>query len=82
MSKHTPGPWKMLPDISGKYIAIHAGKKVICLVKVEDAADAQLIAAAPAMLEFLKNELKKCDYPECDYCASVTKLIARAAGRL
>ncbi|MGZ3694120.1 MAG: hypothetical protein ACXWQO_07960 [Bdellovibrionota bacterium] len=53
MSKHTPGPWQVpfydRVDGGGEQIAILNKGNPNCV------ADARLIAAAPAMLEYLKT---------------------------
>ena len=68
MSKHTPGPWQTDQaehDAPYQDIRIHAGKGSICCVWIDDAplhdynaeqrANARLIAAAPELLEALKE---------------------------
>ena len=59
--KHTPGPWLALPYIGvgefGDY-AIVCDTRDRDIAAVEEEADAQLIAAAPEMLEALKAILK------------------------
>ena len=68
MSKHTPGPWQTDQaehDAPYQDIRIHAGKGSICCVWIDDAplhdynaeqrANARLIAAAPELLEALKD---------------------------
>ena len=68
MSKHTPGPWQTDQaehDAPYQDIRIHAGKGSICSVWIDDAplhdynaeqrANARLIAAAPDLLEALKQ---------------------------
>ena len=55
MDTHTPGPWATMIDSTKEYIAVYAKvgqvTKVICPVKIGDTANAQLIAAAPELLE-------------------------------
>lgn len=56
MSKHTPGPWKI--SVDGNVVSEQAGvvEKIAVSVlcgKARKEANAQLIAAAPAMLEAL-----------------------------
>lgn len=70
MSKHTPGPWKVLYSVDGttvdtarpvRFNLTTAGTAVICKVALHDDAEhfsgednARLIAAAPEMLSALK----------------------------
>ncbi len=59
MSTHTTGPWRFMTDSTGEYLAVYAkpqgGTKVICPIKIADEADARLIAAAPELLDALKE---------------------------
>ena len=56
--KHTPGPWGVLPYTSAGEFGDYA---IVCdtrerdIAAVEEEADAQLIGAAPEMLEALKR---------------------------
>ena len=59
--KHTPGPWRFMTDTTGQYLAVFAqqgGTKVICPVKIADAGHAHLIAAAPDLLEALRETIE------------------------
>lgn len=77
MSKHTPGPWKIfdgwgssrctptivdsIPDVDGKCVA-----NCICYLSStnENAfSNAQLIAAAPELLNALEDFVKACNIP-------------------
>jgi len=51
-AKHTPGPW----TATGRSVNAEASDRNICVVRFagDAAANARLIAAAPAMLEALK----------------------------
>jgi hypothetical protein len=51
MSKHTPGPWTVLPGITSGDIITPMGRVASCVVLT---TDANLIAAAPDMLEALE----------------------------
>ena len=51
MSKHTPGPWTVLPGITSGDIITPMGRVASCVVLT---TDAHLIAAAPDMLEALE----------------------------
>ena len=60
-TKHTPGPWKSNPYVHSMIhgFAVYSDKS--CVDKIADdikrEADARLIAAAPEMLEALKEAL-------------------------
>ena len=57
MSKHTPGPWKITHTaLNGYRVSDSTGWGVAIVLKdVNDKANAQLIAAAPQMLEALER---------------------------
>ena len=66
MTKHTPGPWTIVPYGDGDSLVIHADQSEwrICFMATPGAspgamgrieANARLIAAAPEMLEALKS---------------------------
>jgi hypothetical protein len=66
--KHTPGPWFVAPGLGCRDIGPKTGEKrkrvtaVVCTVGIEDAEDeanANLIAAAPGLLEALKALMEK-----------------------
>lgn len=76
MSKHTPGPWEVDgPHLTDRRIAILGAEKddgwqvVIATMRTPDSrmpeeeqrANASLIAAAPELLESLKNALRELD---------------------
>src|SRR5690242_6992236 len=68
---HTPGPCEECHDMDGDYV-IFAGKKIIAITDKdsdEEAANARLIAAAPAMLRAL------------EVIASTTGLLASVASK-
>lgn len=78
MSKHTPGPWLLLPsrtlvNVKGAY-----GEQICQLPK--GSADAALIAAAPEMLEALRYVMDN-DGSLSKLHAIVTNAIAKAEGR-
>lgn len=98
MSKHTPGPWATdLPEHEQPYqdIRIQAGARGICRLWIDDAplhdynaeqfANARLIAAAPDLLEALKNALWRME--EYNYqamegtIANARAAIAKATGK-
>jgi len=69
-TKHTPGPWKLMPRSQDKIDVIHEngaiiGHSSLVLARVtarqgwlaEQTANARLIAAAPELLEALNNIL-------------------------
>lgn len=53
---HTPGPWRVSKHASG-LLKIETKDRVICDGFAREAANAALIAAAPELLEALKNIL-------------------------
>ena len=63
MSKFTPGPWKWVSDrgwdavAEAKHVA-----SIICDLKLNNPANARLIAAAPEMYELLKQLANAPDY--------------------
>jgi len=68
MSKHTPGPWKIRNDITKDTLICSENKTIICGIHQknlnilsETKANAQLIAAAPDMLETLKQSYEMID---------------------
>jgi hypothetical protein len=71
--KHTPGPWSIREGGRSWYVEPDIYKNKICIAEVwtkyaskdQSKADAQLIAAAPALLAALENILKVCaEVPE------------------
>jgi hypothetical protein len=88
MSAHTPGPWK-LTEQSTTCIYIRAdvdakrGRRLCCVYLGTDAdkpqalADAQLIAAAPDLLEALR-ELSSWQYEQDKYVRIARAAIAKA----
>ena len=63
MSNHTPGPWEASHDIGANCVAtITSGWVVVSIGadpnKFDAESDARLIAAAPAMLDTLKEILE------------------------
>ena len=58
MSKHTPGPWKARLLPMGVYLIEIRPQETICAIasqRENHHANARLIAAAPELLEALKN---------------------------
>lgn len=53
-TKHTPGPWKPIRDLSSKMVGIWADDGEGWVGEVETMADAKLIAAAPDLLAALE----------------------------
>jgi hypothetical protein len=107
MSKHTPGPW-MYDHVDGVVFALQDNGERdvdVCTMPVEEAetsrecvihADARLIAAAPELLEALRETLNvvegetcgecgvECETCECDGSAwwrRARAAIAKAEGR-
>lgn len=81
MSKHTPGPW-ILGGCSGRMITTPSGYRGDGFIAdVDTKANAQLIAAAPDMLEALKQVAEHED-AGCYDMKKVLSAIAKAEGRL
>ena len=85
MSKHTPGPWVVYDDSNdGKTNRIEIaarGKTVARIyhsVPAEDLPNARLIAAAPDLLEALKDTLQLLEV-YCEDFEEATRKQARAA---
>jgi hypothetical protein len=98
MSKHTPGPWSTLHNIAlgstyivsnpekGLYIAtieIEPSQKTYAPPKIENEANARLIAAAPELLEMviaykLHHKLMLQVTDDCDCPCSICKLAETA----
>jgi hypothetical protein len=57
-SKHTPGPWYLLPSRTLTNVKGFQGEQ-ICQLNI-NSPDAALIAAAPEMLEALETMIKHC----------------------
>lgn len=70
MSKHTPGPWQYaFEGGTTAFITEADGSTIICIRTTENttahkdlAANARLIAAAPAMIEILKASLQAMEH--------------------
>lgn len=56
-TKHTPGPWYYSNPVSpkGKHLIVNEQADVIAEIKTNEEANAILIAAAPELLEALKD---------------------------
>ena len=90
--KHSPGPWGVLPYTGAGEFGDYA---IVCdtrerdIAAVEEEADAQLIAAAPEMLEALKlfsdwskNPTKYPPYwVQTTFVDKCSEIIAKAEGR-
>ena len=83
MNKHTPGPWKIGAWESGMMAVDGAnGEEVTGFI---DIADAELIAAAPEMLELLIEFKRASDTQEeymagTDWIKGVEAVIKKATG--
>lgn len=80
MSKHTPGPWVITSDPNHELYTFISQKdvdKVIARITTADSpsgsnrANAQLIAAAPDMLEALKQMVQEMELSEWDCPAMI-----------
>lgn len=97
MSKHTPGPWRIVrargaskAAINGAQIRTEAGLHITSITHVADkpisqkAADARLIAAAPEMLEALRMVVRHLHAPGGDgyeELLAAERAIAKAEGK-
>ena len=89
MSKHTSGPWKVVTDRTeeGVMCSVYAGPIEVALCGTGDVSDdteranAHLIAAAPEMLEALKEAKRLLDQTDIGSCDAVDAAIAKAEGR-
>ena len=84
MSKHTPGPWRVVEDRVPASLEVYAGKTAIaeCWRRADaltELANARLVAAAPELLQSLQEVIQYFDAPG-DGCFSDAQLAkARAA---
>jgi hypothetical protein len=77
LMEHTPGPWKIGKDTR----VIGADSEVVCFgnsANDKNKANARLIAAAPELLEALKEIIGECPDPKLPYGHRINE-IARAA---
>lgn len=83
MSKHTPGPWRVIPPYSGGHYAVQRGREGGFIVKGLGAdrgeADARLIAAAPELLAALTMIYEITQTPSSDDWQSLQNIAATAA---
>ena len=92
-AKHTPGPWSKLPSGEAKFIPLrahHCEKLGFCIGFVNyditdghgsiPAANARLIAAAPDLLEFVKEWLDRQGSDENYMTAKARDIITKAIG--
>ena len=87
-AKHTPGPWRVVNKPRLSSLEVYAGDTAICELwrradRAAEHATAQLIAAAPDLLEALRliediND-ESSDYLHSGEVARATGKIARAA---
>lgn len=79
-SKHTPGPWKVIPSPYGpQYKCVQYGKDDRYTSLEMLPADARLVAAAPDLLESLQAVLKIADRKH-DAFDAAHAAIAKATG--
>jgi len=89
MSKHTPGPWYVRREHDMPVVKSQTDEVPICVGsnKDQDFINARLIAAAPEMLEFLKEIHTKHNFDAVDeeeynwLEERLENLIAKAEGR-
>lgn len=90
-TRHTPGPWTFHPSTPDTQDAIVAPVAFVLEGDIYRHADAELIAAAPDLLEALNKALPhirklKCNHkhsPDCDACLAeeiVSAAIKQATG--
>ena len=82
-AKHTPGPWHVTGDEHGTMITDNTGEQIALWPQqggtVEQCANAALIAAAPDLLENLRQLADLLESIGHD-CTPARKVIARATG--
>jgi hypothetical protein len=89
--KHTPGPWRWVPqpDYSWQYqdLMSASGEVVLSGEEAPDPsgielsrADARLIESAPEMLEALEGYISDCTNDECERCIKARAAIAKVRG--
>lgn len=92
LSEHTKGPWLIRHDIAiyggedGKRQVACCNARIGAGMPTEDRANARLIAAAPEMLELLKEHLadnpaSDSVYCVCDLCVRTRALLAKIEAR-
>lgn len=87
MSRHTPGPWKIIEREAGRRIEVRAKDDTdVALIKLQPSGrdrthlnNARLIAAAPDLLDACKLALSSCD-PHAHFYKVIAAAIARAEG--
>lgn len=84
MSKHTPGPWKVVqPDAinpSRAMVCADKGVDIYCApLTNETLANARLIASAPDLLDLLKQAVHACEDNDEVWLGSAFVKAARAA---
>ena len=92
MSKHTPGPWRVVDSWNDHMVESQNGEEIIWQDGPHDTptineANARLIAAAPDLLEALESMLQSFlitqsldDYPIDAPCNKARAAIAKAKG--
>lgn len=94
-AKHTPGPWNVSPEYSDGWLMVMASGKIVANVNPESfsagvadlvgmpcEANAHLIAAAPELLESLRELVAYCEETGNDWMcvAKARDAIAKATG--
>lgn len=88
--KHTPGKWEWAIDDKDIYIGpvgCADYRNAFASVDYDDVdheeaqANANLIAAAPDLLEALEGYVSDCTNDECERCISARAALARATGK-
>lgn len=87
MSKHTPGPWRIVNSPRTSSLEVYAGDRAICELwrradRAAEHATAKLIAAAPDLLAALHAVVCQPGFePDEPYGVQVLAAIAKAEGR-
>jgi hypothetical protein len=92
-ARHTPGPWFVDPECNGNISAEHNHQLAIVTARyvgerpdyAEAKANARLIAAAPELLDALRDAVKQCDcginHVRGCWTEHAREVIAKAEGR-
>ena len=85
MSKMTPGPWRWWPDTLSGLVSDKVGNHIACMAPMNKEANANLIAAAPDLLEVADAVLEWARAPGehggNPYCKEFVRLAEKAKAK-